>query len=516
MRVVAVHPASALGASRRLFDTLERAFPVRFEAWRGQQRCDALLVDGGTGPTDAPAGVPTLLMMGEPGAVRPQPVAIRAHASIDRRLRGLELDCLVGGAELVLRQGESVLASSPSGPVWTRAGATDRVRSSLPLLAPDEVLLHAFWAGRVLATVALVEMLRGVTAGDTYAPPPLRATLLFDDPNLRRRSYGYIRYPDLVRHADEHGYHASMAMIPLDAWGPHPSAATLFRERPDRVSLVVHGNDHRKRELFGQHDPVAALALGAQALRRVARFEAASGVRVGRVMVPPHGMCSQTMARALGRLPFDALCSIHPFPWTGIPPADELLAGWEPASFPEGCAVIPRLPFSSSESEIALRAYMDQPIVLYGHHEDIAEGLDVLAAAAARVNRLGDVKWMAPQAIALGNVGLRREGDALYVRPHARRVCVDERVATVAVEAPSQSLAGWSLGAAAEVHGFGAPVAVGAGPFDIRLRSHDEVDPASVPAPPLSIWPRLRRVATESRDRLAPLRRYAAPSVRSG
>ena len=36
MSVVAVHPASVLDVSRRLLDTLERAFPVRFEAWQFQ------------------------------------------------------------------------------------------------------------------------------------------------------------------------------------------------------------------------------------------------------------------------------------------------------------------------------------------------------------------------------------------------------------------------------------------------------------------------------------------------
>ncbi len=292
--------------------------------------------------------------------------------------------------------------------------------------------------------MAIVELLRALTA---HAAPPLRATMLFDDPNLRWRSYGYINYTDLVRHADEHGYHSSMAMIPLDAWRPHPSAVALFRERPDRLSLAMHGNDHRIEELFSQHDPAAALALGAQALRRVERFEAASGLSVGRVMVPPHGMCSSTMARALGRLPFAALASIHPFPWAITPPEDQLLAGWGPATFAEGCPVIPRVLFDSSDAEVALRAYMDHPIVLYGHHDDLADGLDMLAAAAARVNRLGDVRWMAPEEIAHSNVAIRRDGDALSVRPFAQRVRVG-RASTLSVESPSERTSAGAWGPA--------------------------------------------------------------------
>ncbi len=145
-------------------------------------------------------------------------------------------------------------------------------------------------------------------------------------------------------------------------------------------------------------------------------------------------------------------------------------------------------------------------MVLYGHHEDLADGLDVLAAAAARVNRLGDVAWMSPEAIALGNMAQRRSGDSLFVRPYARRVRVEEGAAVVTVDAPCDGLTGWSFGSQAEVHSFGVPVPTGDAPFDIRLRSHEELDPAPVPAPPMSVWPHLRRLATETRDRLTPLR----------
>ena len=507
MRVVFVRPELMLTSSRRLFDALELAFPVRFEPWREGARPDGVLI-ADSEALPALEGVPVLVLARDGDGGETDAVRIDASSAVDRRLHALELSAVLTGEPLP-PEGSTVVASGGSGAVWTRAGATDRVRSGLPSLAADEVLRHAITDDRALSLIAIVEFLRALSGDDAYVAPPLRATMLFDDPNLRWLSYGHIRYPDLVRHADDHGYHAAMAMIPLDAWGQRRSAVRLFRERPDRVSLVMHGNDHRKRELFDQHDPVAALALGAQALRRVARFEATSRLRVGRVMVPPHGMCSQTMARALGRLPFDALCSIHPFPWTGNPPEHELLAGWGPATFPEGCSVIPRVEFSSSETAIALRAYIDHPIVLYGHHDDVAEGLEVLAAAAARVNRLGPVEWVSPQDIALSNVALHRHGDALSVHPYAHRVRVAEPASTITVKSPGPNLAGWSLGPAAEIHAFDVPVSVGEGPYEIRLSAQDEIDPADVPSPRRSVWPHLRRIATESRDRLAPIRRSA-------
>jgi hypothetical protein len=168
--------------------------------------------------------------------------------------------------------------------------------------------------------------------------------------------------------------------------------------------------------------------------------------------------------------------------------------------------VIPRVLFTQPEVDLVLRAYMDNPIVLYGHHEDLADGLDVLATAARHVNRLGDVEWVSPEALVLGNVAWRRDGDVLHVRPYARRVQLSEGAPTLTVEAPCAGLDGWSLGSRAEVHSFGVPVAAGPGPLEIRLRSSGEVDPAPVPAPPRSVWPHARRIATEARDRLMPLR----------
>ncbi len=129
MKLVGVRPASAVAASRRLFDALELAFPVRFEAWREDRRFDALLV---AGPKDVAAGVPALAFAG--AALHTE--TVRIHDGVDARLRGLVLDCGIGGAEP--RDGEIVLASSPYGPVWTRAGAADRVQTALPALAPGE------------------------------------------------------------------------------------------------------------------------------------------------------------------------------------------------------------------------------------------------------------------------------------------------------------------------------------------------------------------------------------------
>jgi hypothetical protein len=386
------------------------------------------------------------------------------------------------------------------------------VSAPLPELAPDQILRSLLATEGALGLVALTQFLRELPGQLGWRPPPLRASIVFDDPNLRWRSYGFIDYERLVAHADRHGYHAAMGLIPLDAGRAHRPTVDLFARRADRLSLVVHGNDHVRRELMDLPDRARALAVTAQALRRVQRFERRTGLPVDRVMVPPHGMCSREAARALARLGFDALCTIHPLPWTEKPHGDRLLAGWGAATFVGGSAVIPRVPLASSADDLALHAFLDHALVLYGHHEDVAGGLEPLADAAARVNRIGDVDWMSVGELAVRGRAVRLARDRLAVRPFARRVRVTPPagVRALAVEAPedvldADALAGWSLGAG-PVLPFGISVAVGGDrEIEVRLRGATDVDPARIDVPQWRPWPRMRRTATEARDRALPL-----------
>jgi hypothetical protein len=524
-RIIAVRPGGALAARPRLFAALEAAFAVTFRADDpGAPAPDAVLViakDPGAPPVGelTSAGLPMLVVGDTADADVPaQEVRLADGGAIDPRLRGVVVPGRPAGSPLAVAERDEVLAATGAGTgaaVWTRArgrASVDTVGCALPELAQDQVLSSLLWRHTVVV-VALVSFLRAVSAPDGWQSPPVRAAFLFDDPNLRWRSYGFIDYRQLVEHADTHGYHASMAMIPLDAGRPHRPTVSLFARRRDRLSLVCHGNDHVKQELLRPREPDDALAMAAQAMRRIERFEQRAGLRVDHVMTPPHGLCSENVTRALGAVGFDALCAIHPIPWTGEPPPSALLAGWEAADFVAGCAVIPRRTLDCSAAEIALHAFLDHPIVLYGHHDDLAHGLEPLADAAARVNRLGDVRWMALGDMALTNHLQRVRGDDVAVTPFARRLRVAPPAGarTLTVHEPREaygapSLEGWSLGSG-PVLAFGARATVDQpGPLEVRLRGPRDVHAGQVPAPAWRPWPRLRRAGTEVRDRALPLR----------
>jgi hypothetical protein len=523
--MIDVFPDSALRARPRLFAALAQVLPVRFRPYStgGEDAAGLIVLADGPGldwdHSLVRDGVPVLVVGGDPSAAgEKEEIRLRDVAELDPTLRRISLhdrpvppsSSAAGSGPVVA---ETVLAEAASGPVWTVSGgptAIHHVRSVLSELGPDHVL-WSLLSRQAIAAVAVVQFLRAAT-GDEPSRPSLRATFMFDDPNLRWRSYGFLQYQRLVAHADEHDYHAAMAMIPLDAGRAHSATASLFAARRDRLSLLIHGNDHVHQELCALSDADRAVSVAAQARRRIVQFERRSGVPVDRVMTPPHGLCSREMAAALTAVGFDALCAEHPLPWTDHLPADRPTAAWCPADFVEGTVVIPRMPLESSDASIALRAFLRQPLVIYGHHGDVAGGLDRLAEVATFVNAMGDVRWSSMADIVLTNRDVVVSDGHATVRPYARRIRLDLPAGadSVTVEPPDDllaedALAGWSLGVGT-VRPFGERTAVPTGGrLEVVLHGRAGVDPDSVTSPPWRPWPRLCRGADEARDRALPL-----------
>lgn len=523
-REVAIVPAAARGHLRELLRALEEAYPVRFVDGPTADVRALVVLPGGT-PAAHP-GVPCLVYSGAgeeaPGAEFE--MRMSRFAGLHRALRG---QCLSergrrAPAALTVAAGAEVLAVAAGRPAWVReADGTETVSGAPAELGPGEFLRDHLRAGRFWALLPLIELLRRVCADRSQAPAPIRACFILDDPNVRFSSYGYLSYPALARDAREHGYHLAIATIPLDLLLPGRRAAAVFRDHPGQLSLVVHGNDHVHRELGRSRGREGADRLARAALARVGRFERRAGVRVERVMCPPHGACSAEMLAALFRHGFGGLAASRPFPWDGFAGhGDWRLGGWLPAQMAGGgLPVISRYPLAWSLDDVVFRALLGQPVVLYGHQSDLRDGLEPLRAAAARVATLGEVEWTSLAAIARTNAVVREhDGEATVTvysrdvrlpRPAGERVRVeiprrfgDPGPVQVTVDDDVRAVDTGSTGGA-----VGAFPQNGRGDLRIRL------DP---PEPPASAtladwrpraWPLARRAMTEARDRALPLLR---------
>lgn len=530
---VGVHPAAELTRRPRLFAALEHALPVRFEPAGADAAALVVMADAEGAPD--PAGRRSYVVANGDRAPGPAPATVRFAGSsrLDARLRGRSLTEATPPQPLAAEPGDDVLAEIGGAAVWVRRGARDVVAGAPSELGPSEFLRDRIDPGRFLRLLPLVHFLREVAAGAAWIPPVLRACFVVDDPNLHWRSYGHLRYPDLVAHAREHRYHLAVALIPIDGWFAHGPTVRLFADHGDVLSLCVHGNDHRMHELRRLDGVEDARRVLAQAERRIAAFERRSGLTVARVVAPPFEACSAASAQAMFELGFDGVLHTRPYPWAPVGPGrsshespdpSDVLSGWCPAQLVAGgLPVVVRREFHEHD-EIVLRAFLDQPIVLYGHVEDFRDGFEPLAEAAAAVNSLGPVTWGSLEAITETNVARRREDDVLALRPFARRLRIDVEPDVAALrfagEAPARvRIAGAprhedrtsSLPATRSdpvSNGRFILPAARSAPLEVEVfwSAPRELVPASVAPPAFAPYPRVRRLLVEARDRLDPVR----------
>ena len=519
--VLAVAPESALAARQRLWSALGAAYGVRVEPARRDGAPPAGLVSLSPGAGAWLIGtVPSVVV--DPADGRADGVEIRLGPSLGAPLGGRLLpDARAEGQPPARRMpGDRVLATRGGIAVWTRREGS-RAPSDAVSIVPDELplggaLRDQLRPGRVAGLLPVVELLRRVTAGDGWERPPLRAAFLVDDPNLHSARYGYLDFPALAAHARERGYHAVMATVPMDSWFVAPRAARVFRDNPGQLSLVVHGVDHAERELERIDEDGAATAAITRCLKGVASLERRSGVPVGRVMVPPHNAVGPAITRALAHAGFDALCQVDGRGRGATPELD----GWGIADLaPGGLPVITRLQLPSRSDgsdaagmagvapELILNAYLGRPLVLYGHHYDASPDPAPLARAAAFVDELGPVTWGSLPRLAETNFSSRLGDGVLRVRPGSRRLrlTVPDGAHALVVH-PEDVSQGETIVVGSRRGEPGAALPVSPGEVEVRL---ERSRPG--PAPARRAGRRragsvVRRVASESRDRLIPSR----------
>jgi hypothetical protein len=417
---IGIFPAGERGARGRLLAALEAAYPVSFEGHDRWAELDGLLAIGPDAPPDVPAGMPCLHAVGEerPGGDIHAEVTLAAHPALAPPLRGASLTDRHCGPlpAQALAPGQLTLASIGGAPAWVAEGAdhAHELLAAAPAeLAEGESLRERLAPGRCLALLALVRFLQSLSATQpSWASPP-HAAFVLDDPNLHWPTYGHLRYEQLALHAREHGYHVAIAMAPLDGWFAHRGVLRLFREHTGQLSLCIHGNDHLGPELGRIDSNAQGLALARQALARAGAFQRRTGVPFERVMVPPHEQLSEPAARGLRASGFAAVCVSRPYPWItprsslpaaalgAGPPERGALAGWVGRELVAGgLPLLLRTGFDAPREDLVLRAFLGQPLILYGHHDLLADGLDVLAEATAAIDALGAVRWCSLATIA--------------------------------------------------------------------------------------------------------------------
>lgn len=386
-----------------------------------------------------------------------------------------------------------------------------------PLLGESGHLSEILNGESFLHALPVWLFLRELTEAPHWTPPPLRACLVVDDPNLHRPGYGHIDYQKLIDFSRTQPFHAAMATVPLDGWWVDSATARLFRDHAAVLSLLVHGNDHLHFELARPFSPEQQQTLVHQSLERTAAIDRKAGLAIDRVMAPPHGVCTPGMMGQLLRGGFAGLTTNRWSMWKHSPaitlPAD---SGFRPADWlAGGLPVVSRFRFNSviGRNEIVLAALFGQPIVPYGHHQDFADDMAAVRETVTTVNALGPVRWMSMQQILETNFEQLVSGETLRLRLFSRHVkgTLAPGLVRLQPELPPAAAPGenvtvtWqtrtATGTVTAGPGESIPLPAGCS-FEVRLAppAPDRSTTALPAKPPLQVL--LRRLASEVRDRL--------------
>jgi hypothetical protein len=536
-KLVGLSGAPQGGFRGLLFDAVARLLPVEFRVVDNlnHETLDAVIVlDGNVsnGLAAAVKGLPAMIMAKEGGKQMfsgNQCVQFGGAQCLEPCLRHQvmteKLD--TGGRSIPVLSGDEILASTANGAVWVNrssglGAAYQLVGIPLPSLSEGEHLFEHLNGCLFMQLLPLMHFLRQVVKDIDWKCPAPRACFVFDDPSLYWHSYGFLNFHALAVHAVKHNYFASVATIPLDAWWVNSRVAATLRSSHPRLSLLIHGNNHTSKELVSQTNGAPPLAIAAQALQRMEGIERRHGVAVSRIMEAPHGAVGNSFFPPLLALNYEAALTstellVKNNPQMGWPASigldtTEILGG--------GLPVLPRIRMSAEwKNEVLLAAFLGQPIVLAGHHQDAAGQLEFLSEFAGFINKLPAVTWASPQGIVRSNYKELRRGNALFLKLYSRTVdvAVPEGVSEIIVNRPwvgsegaGETLVVKSRGeellrvAGSEIIG---PVPVVAGQaLEITSLPVKQIDFRSVKTSGARCWPVARKLMMEIRDRTAPLR----------
>jgi hypothetical protein len=523
---VAVAPATEYELRRSLFDLLGSKLDVSFEPhmpgqYEGLRGLIAL-----SGSADAARGASDRgISCYEVNLSQPIPlpaqsaIAFSSSAAVHGAFRNKTLaDPSLGNFSRVPDSFEW-LASVGGQPLWAVEpyGNYEHhcVGVDVPVFSQAEYFHSYFRELRWFSMVPLLHFLRGLLGPEGWPDPEPRASFIIDDPNLHHRSYGYIDFERLASHAAAHNYHATIATVPLDAWYFDRKVANFFQRHKKHISLMMHGVNHVADELARSYEEREALSLLATGLRRITDFESRSGVTVARIMAAPHGAFAESIADLMLRLGYESACvsigSLLRWNPKKVWPADlgfSLAQSLGSLAFP----VFHRI--GVSEVDIRLKAFLGHPVIVAMHHQDCMSNFARLESVAKIINENPDVQWMGIEDISRTNFVLKTQNGMVQIWPYSRhlKVPLSPEITSVQV-CRSPYCEGFTIdlgndhreGTESMALNVPAEYRVSNDMLEIFFHPANRVDYKQVASRSVGMWPIVRRLLTEARDRTQPI-----------
>ncbi len=264
--------------------------------------------------------------------------------------------------------------------------------------------------------------LRYAAGDECWRPGDANASIIIDDP-LLRKSYGFLNFESLLRLAEQHNFHTTIAFIPHNFRRNSPRITRMFQEHAERLSICFHGNDHTEGEFASTDQVFLNTALGI-AEDRMNLHHQMTGLCCDRVMVFPQGNFSVESMKALKSHNFYAAVNTVPHP-AGQPVRLTIGELAQPAVLRYGgFPLFIRKPIRQTQShDIAFNLFFGRPVLIVEHHE-IFKHPESLVEIAARISSVApEVRWSNLENAVVNSILRRRTSNGILdVRAYAGAV----------------------------------------------------------------------------------------------
>lgn len=253
-----------------------------------------------------------------------------------------------------------------------------------------------------------------------------QATFVIDDPWLIE-PYGNLSYHRLLQEMETVNFHTSIAFIPWNYDRSRPEAVKIFRNNPDRYSIVIHGNNHNGYE-FRRYEEVPLLHQEKdirQALGRMEKFRDLTGIAYDRIMIFPHGISPKMTLGILKKYNFSASANAQLTPLGSEIPEDVKYilppAVLKYNNFP----LLRRYSPYVKKGLIDIDLFLKKPLIFYTHQDYFSKGINAFNEIAEYVNHrsMGEMDWTSLGSLA-DNLYMERLGDdgAYHIKMMSRSI----------------------------------------------------------------------------------------------
>jgi hypothetical protein len=326
-----------------------------------------------------------------PGSALAGPLAgieLPFHGNIPCTLTGT-----VGADDQVLEKVNTGTTVLPVFMVANVAGQQVYVAAATDSKAATQRKLAEIFAG-----MSPVMMFLHHAAGERgWHTPAQYANLTVDDPWLRE-PYGNLDYAALADQMRVHNFHTTIAFVPWNFDRSEPRVVALFRANPERFSIAIHGNNHDHREFdeYGKAPMARQTTDLKQALARMESFTRHTGIPYEPVMVFPHAVSPAGTLSRLKEFNYWGTVNSENVPLGSAEPIDpifplrpETLSFNNFLSVKRVSAEVP-----VSKNNLAINAFLGNPLLLYVHQEFFRGGADVFNPLADYINKIAPAtRW---------------------------------------------------------------------------------------------------------------------------